>query len=653
MNTVFRAMLRLGPTNPMVLRAVHGSSRRGRDFWVRLGYVGGLVALVVFTMLSGGALEQDVAMSDLAKAGSAVFAALAYAQVIGVCLLAPLFMAGAISSEQSGKTYDILLTTPLSNLQIVLGSLWGRLSLILILLASGGPLFAVLLVFGGVRSGAVFEAFAIAACTAVLVGAIAVTLSVLRVGGRKAVFAFVVAIAGYLVGGYGLDVLVLRPLMGSEVTWLTAGHPLLVLENVIFGAAGDLRWSALGLGGGGGIRMWWLGDPFGAFVVWTLGVSVVLLLGCSLFVRALGQGLAQASGVAAMLPGGGGLSRALRLSRLASTRPARAVHGNPIAWREAHTRGQVALGILSKWCFVVFGLLAATGLLWAYHTQSLPALPGLQGGVGRGAAVTQVNSLQALLSVLLLLELAVIVLVAIYLSAGCVSKEREDGTLDILLTTPVEPKAYVWGKLRGLVRFLAVLIVVPFGTLLLVGGYALIGELSGRWAGTYPHAYTVSSGGFGGSSASGAGGAIVDAWVVLPEAGVLLVLGFVPFVALCVAAGMSWSLKSKGVLGAVVPTVLILGATIAVLGLCGGTAAANMGVVGPVVNAFSPATSVPVLVDPYGSVSGFAGSPGVGRASLWIGAAAAAVVYGTMVYALIGAMVKNFDVTVRKLSGAV
>ncbi|MEM9753222.1 MAG: ABC transporter permease subunit [Planctomycetota bacterium] len=635
MSALLRAMSRLGPSNPMVLRAVHGSSRRGRDFVVRLGYVATLVGLVVFTMLTGGALERDVAMSDLAKAGSAVFAALAYGQVIGVCLLAPLFMAGAISSEQSGKTYDILLTTPLSNLQIVLGSLLGRLALILILLASGLPLFAVLLVFGGVRSGAVFEAFAIAACTAVLVGAIAVTLSVLRVGGRKVVFAFVVCVAGYLVGGYGLDRLVLQPLSGTDVTWLTAGHPLLVLESVIFGGA-----AGPAVAGGSVLGGWWLGQPFEAYVAWTLTVSLLLLLGCSLFVRTLGQGVTQASGVAALPIG---LLRALRLSRVDQTRPAREVHGNPIAWREAHTRGQVAAGILSRWAFVVVGVAAALALLWGYHQQALPALPGAGGsGAGtRGVAVAQARSLHALLSVLLLLEVAVVVLVAIYLSAGCVSKEREDGTLDILLTTPVGPRPYVWGKLRGLVRFLALLIAVPVGTLLLVGGYAAVGELTGRWSGTYAYAYNVVGG----------GSAVVDAWVVLPEAGVLLALGLVPFVALCVTAGMSFSLNSKGVLGAVVPTLLILGFGIGLFAACGWGMVTSIGLIGPMANAFSPATSVAVLVDPYGIVSGFAAAPSQGRAALWIGAGAAAVVYGSVVYGLIGVMIEKFDVTVRKLSG--
>ncbi|MEZ6190371.1 MAG: hypothetical protein R3C45_03675 [Phycisphaerales bacterium] len=47
-----------------------------------------------------------------------MFAIISYGQVVLVCSLSPLFMAGAIGRTR-GQTYNILLTTPLSNLQIV------------------------------------------------------------------------------------------------------------------------------------------------------------------------------------------------------------------------------------------------------------------------------------------------------------------------------------------------------------------------------------------------------------------------------------------------------------------------------------------------------------------------------------------------------
>ncbi|MEO1237894.1 MAG: hypothetical protein AAFX76_14005, partial [Planctomycetota bacterium] len=147
MQAIGRWFWRLGPGNPMVVRIVEGGARRTQHLLVRMGYLGLLVILVVIGLLSGGGLAESVSMGELAKAGSQVFRLVAYGQVLGVCLLAPLFMAGAIASEQSGKTYNILLTTPLSNLQIVLGSLVGRLFFVLALLLSGLPLFAVVLVF--------------------------------------------------------------------------------------------------------------------------------------------------------------------------------------------------------------------------------------------------------------------------------------------------------------------------------------------------------------------------------------------------------------------------------------------------------------------------------------------------------------------------
>jgi len=142
----------------MVVRIVEGGSRRTQHMLVRMTYLGLLVGLVILGLLTRGGLAENPTLGELAIAGSQIFRLIAYGQVRGVWLLAPLFMAGAIASEQSGKTYNILLTTPLSNLQIVLGSLAGRLFFVLGLLLSGLPLFAVVLVFGGVRTGSVLMA---------------------------------------------------------------------------------------------------------------------------------------------------------------------------------------------------------------------------------------------------------------------------------------------------------------------------------------------------------------------------------------------------------------------------------------------------------------------------------------------------------------
>jgi len=630
MQAVYLWFWRLLPGNPMVVRIVQGGSRRLRDLWLRMGYLGGMIALVLVGLLAGGGMGQDKSLADLAKAGTFVFSFIAYGQVILVCLLAPLFMAGAIGSEQSGKTYDILLTTPLSNLQIVLGSLLGRLFFVLALLLSGLPLFSVLLIFGGVPVSSVFMAFALAGLTAVFVGSVAITLSVFRAGGRKAVFVFVISIAAFLVATYAADLLVLRMLPGAaeKTTLLTPINPLLVLESSI-NRANYAPPTAEELAGYPAPIVFYLSRPFAAFATLTAIASLGMVIACAVVLRRIGQGESLWWWK---------LKKKLRIGRTARVRKARTVGRNPIAWRESHTRGKVAAGIVARYGFLVLGLLLAVGLLAAYHFDALPKLAISPGQKNASAAL-----FHSVLITLLLLEVAVITLVAIYMSAGSVSKEREDGTLDIMLTTPITPKYYIWGKLQGLVRYLSLMIAAPVGTLLLVSAYSGFGYLLGWEQATFEYRHVQQFG----------GGAVMALRPLLvpPEAGVLLAIMLVPFVALCVAAGMGWSLKARGVLGAVVPTVAIVGALTLVLGLCGYQTAANIPFVGPVVNAFSPTTNLMMIVDPWSTVSGYPEHPPAHRLVMFLGALICAAGYSGIVYALILGMVKGFDHTVRKLSG--
>lgn len=599
--------------NPIVVRTVCGGSRRMRHQWVRMGYLGVLIAMVTLGLMTGGGMAGAVSLTELAKAGTWLFAIVGFGQVTLICLLAPLFMAGAISEEQSGKTYDILLTTPLQNLQIVLGALLGRMVFVLLLLAGGLPLFAVLLIFGGVPMEAVFICFAVSALTALLVGSVAVTLSVLRVAGRRVVFVFVISVASYLVGSYLLDLLILRrtTAVPNSTTWLTPVHPLLVVEASMHSGAyrppePHMLKEASPLG------RWYLAHPFAAFTTWTTLASGFLILFSTLILRRI----AQSEGIAL-----GRVGRWLRLGGGADERrhAARHVRGNPIAWREAHTRGNRTGGILARWLFVIIGLGVTVTMLWMYHHGSISGI-----------------AFQKTLITLLLVELAMVMLVAIYMSAGSVTAEREDGTLDQLLTTPITPREYIWGKLRGAVRFLVVILSVPILTLAIVSVYTFIGTL-GQW----PQA-TINTSVFGRSSA-------VAAYpLMLLEAPLLLAITVVPFVAVCVVIGLGWSLKSRRVLGAVIPSVAMVAALVAVLGFCGWGAVSSVGAVGIVVNAFSPITSVVVLVDPWAL---FDEAPGARRGLLAFSALLAGTVYAGVVYAAINSMVRGFDQTVRRISG--
>jgi ABC-type transport system involved in multi-copper enzyme maturation permease subunit len=131
MASVLRRVSDLLPTNPIVVRLVSGAGRRSRDLLVRGVTLGALMVLVFFA------------------------------------LLGPLFMAGAIAQESNPRTWEILVTTPLSSLQIVLGNLFGRLFFALALLISTLPLCLAARIFGGVRGSSVVASMAVSGCSAI------------------------------------------------------------------------------------------------------------------------------------------------------------------------------------------------------------------------------------------------------------------------------------------------------------------------------------------------------------------------------------------------------------------------------------------------------------------------------------------------------
>src|SRR5438045_4534179 len=77
-----------------------------------------------------------------------------------------------------------------------------------------------------------------------------------------------------------------------------------------------------------------------------------------------------------------------------------------------------------------------------------------------------------------IIEFAVILLIVTNAAASTVTREKEDGSLDLLLTTPITSRYYIWGKLRGLVSFVLPLVAVPVFSVLLFVFYDIMRTLS-------------------------------------------------------------------------------------------------------------------------------------------------------------------------------
>jgi ABC-type transport system involved in multi-copper enzyme maturation permease subunit len=619
MPPLLRWLLRLGPQNPVAVRIVQNASRRNKHLYIRSAYLALLILVLLWSLVVRGAADYR----ELAAVGSASFTLIAYLQIILICLLAPVFMAGAIAQEASPRTWEILLTTPLTAAEIVLGNLFGRLFFILALLLAGLPLFALTQYFGGVPGRTILASYAVAASAALLVGAVAIALSVSRLVGKRAVFAFYVAVVTYLAVTAAVDYMIRAGgggagQAGQGVTPMTALNPFLALSALL----NPSTYPAAEPGTHGWPLSWMLEAPVRTWVIGSSGFSVLLMIVSAATVRAGGlAGAIRGDGA-----GSGWLRRALGLSPLTGERhrAPRHVWHNPIAWREAAARNATPGRIFARWSFIVLGAAWGVTLLVLFHDGTF-AVPDFRFALGATVFT----------------ELAVTTLVAVNMAGSAVTREREDGTLDLLLTTPITPEAYLQGKLRGLIAYLLPMLAVPVGTLALAAIYVGTGGL-GRSAGL--------------STSTTVGAITFTVPAVLPESVVLAPLVTVPFLAFVVMLGLQWSLRSRGMLSAIATTFGIVGVITGTLGLCGWHAGTDLQFVGPALAAFSPATALRAMVSPDIALTETLIEDPTGvsaRVAFALGCVISALAHAAAVYGIRANMVRTFDMTVRRLAGTV
>jgi len=604
-------LLRLLPTNPICMRLIQGGSRRLRHLYIRSAYLAVMMAVLFFAILGSGS-----SLRELASRGAEAFTIVSFGQVALICLLTPIFMAGAIAQEANPRTWDILLTTPLNSLQIVLGNLFGRLFFVLALLFSTLPLFALTQYYGGVPGHSIFASYAIAATSSLLVAAIAVTLSVTRTAGKRAVFIFYIAVVLYLFVTFAADQWLRTPVavgaQASLTTVLTPVNPFLALEALLFTnryVTHDLS----GTGAGWLARAWYQ-SPITTFNWLCVLASLMLITLSTVGVRTVGQRV-------------GGTSWYRRLLRLpprnAAERPPRHVGNNPIVWRESVAKANSPAAIIARWGFAPLAALVSLIALTFFH-------------VGR----VDFAELRIILVTSIGAQVVIIVLAALNLSATAVSKEREDGSLDIILTTPIQPGPYLAGKLRGVIQYLFPMMLGPVISMVLVALYIIFGGF-GRAGGIVLADVTPT-----GRTDT------VTLPVILPEIALSLPLTLAPFIAFCVMIGLQWSIKSKGTIGSVVAATGVALAITGVIGLCGYGAGSRIPVLGAVLTSLNPINLVAASVFPEAIIPASLGDLTSARWSLMIGSVIAAVVYSVLVVLMHGNMKRTFMFTVRKLAGA-
>ncbi|MEX2011325.1 MAG: ABC transporter permease [Chloroflexota bacterium] len=165
------------------VKELRGRMRGRRAFVILTVY---LLLLATFAWMMEMILEQRFgrglagsATFASAQIGAGIFTSLLMLETLLVVALAPAFTAGAISLEREKQTLDLLATTPISSLSIVVGKLLSALTYLFILIFASIPMNAVVFVFGGVSPDDVVRGYVVLFATAIGLGSVGLFFSAL------------------------------------------------------------------------------------------------------------------------------------------------------------------------------------------------------------------------------------------------------------------------------------------------------------------------------------------------------------------------------------------------------------------------------------------------------------------------------------------
>jgi len=604
---------RLLPANPILVRVVSAGGKRTQHLWARVIYL--VVIFVVMLVVGSPSLTRgQSSLADLAKQSTVTFMWVSLVQLFMMSFIAPVFTAGAITQEKDANTFHILLTTPLSAAQIVLGSLFSRLFFVWVLLLAGLPIFCITMLYGGVTMREVFESFGLAACTGLVTGSLAIMISVVRIGTRRTIFSFFLGVAIYLTAIWALGFsnwgqLNEAPAInanfafaGGKMSWLAFIHPFQALSVVTGQTPAPPLSHVAHYGALTGRLLAW--PQYGYMAITTLA-SLAMVLFSLFFVRQ--------SAKEGELTWWNRLTGALTSNAPAGERrhKPRRVWNNPIAWREAATRASAAGRSATRWIFIAGGCLGGLILLIA-HEQGWWALDPAKPDLTR-----------AWLTAFTWIELAAIMLVVTNTAATTLTREKETLTMDLLLTTPLTSKYIIAGMLRGLVSFVVPMICVPTFTLML---FVLADFFHDA-----------------------------DAQVTTLEAFIVVPLLMTAFSAVSAMVGLQFSLISKKTVQAVmISTAVVVGGSGLLLG-CALAMEQGGYMFASIVLPFTPFHSVASLID-FTVVFNSQVDPvkdsqlTTARIVRLSTSLVSIAVYAAITYSLYNNMVRNFDMTVRRQS---
>lgn len=224
-----------GRPKPLFDKELRVASRRRRGYALRCAYVLFLMVYIAAVWIPNVQIHGSGAGSraQMEAAAKTITVNIVWFQFFAAQLVAVAMLSTAISDEVYGRTLSVLLTTPLSDRQVILNKLCSRLFQVLLLVATSLPLLAVVRVLGGIPWGFVVVSLCVTVAAVVFAGSVSLLFSVICRRSHLVVVAsvltlvFLLAVAPYVAMRASGEPGVRRLLQGLTLLW----DPLFLLDR--------------------------------------------------------------------------------------------------------------------------------------------------------------------------------------------------------------------------------------------------------------------------------------------------------------------------------------------------------------------------------------------------------------------------------------
>ncbi|MGI9458026.1 MAG: ABC transporter permease [Aeoliella sp.] len=404
------------------------TARRTRYFVLRVLFAASLLLCLwgcYEGVTSWDNVEGRLSIRAAAQLAGSFFQSFAWLTLIAAIIVTPAIAAGAIASERERRTIEYLFATDLSNTEIVLSKLFGKLLLAAKLVLVALPVLAIFRLLGGIPGNLLIVYFAGLASTVALLTMGAMCISVWTARARDSIIRVYLVVAMIFL----LPIMLFLPLMATGgaggwwatqlsnvMSWCLEINPLWVLGQAVAGSGG-------------------LGVGLDASIIWRM-VRIHLVLTVALAVVAI---VAVRRVHLRSISSPGAAVKRRWFVQFPQFRPA--LRNRPMLWKELFARtAATKFGFLGRISLAII-MIGTVGIaIWVYILMfSNPG--GWWGSPGE-------QYLQTSVSITCVLGVGSVILMGLR-AAGLVTYEKERDCWLSLLSTPLTGAEILGAKVVG------------------------------------------------------------------------------------------------------------------------------------------------------------------------------------------------------------